>query len=203
MKAVFFSLLLGYLLGTLNPAALLSKIKGQDLRQLGTKNLGASNAFLTIGKLWGLVVMAFDVAKGVLSVLLAEALFPTYGNAGLLAGSGSVVGHIYPFYLHFKGGKGLAAFSGMVLGYDPAVFLILLVIGCLCMLLFNYGIALTLSGAALFPLLSWYRSGSLSVFLLSLAAALLIILKHLGVLKRVLQGDEVKIRSYIKEQLFH
>ena len=203
MKPILLSLLIGYLIGTLNPAALLSRVKHKNLREHGTGNLGASNALLVFGRVCGAIVMLFDIAKAFAAVKLAQILFPAYPTAGLLAGSAAVVGHIYPFYLKFKGGKGLAAFGGMVLGYDPVLFLILLAVGCVFMLLFNYGIALTLSASAAFPFLNWLRSESLTVFLISFAVSLLIILKHIGVLKRVLRGEDVKIRSYIKNQLFH
>ena len=119
------SLLIGYLFGGLNPAAMVAAVKKVNLRERGTKNLGATNVTLTVGMRYGVAVMLFDVMKAYISVKLARLLFPKAAAAGLLAGCGAVVGHIYPVYLKFKGGKGLAAFGGMILAMDPVLFLIL------------------------------------------------------------------------------
>lgn len=196
------SILIGYLLGSLNPAKLFSKLKNQDLRNQGTGNLGATNAMLILGKSYGLLVMAFDIFKAYLSVKLCQLLFPEQPYAGLLAGSACVVGHVYPFYLRFKGGKGLASLGGLVLGYDPLLFLFLLIVGIAMMLLFNYGIALTLSAAILFPFLEGWHTEDPVVFFICLALSGLIILQHIGVLQKVLRGEDIKIRNYIKNELF-
>lgn len=95
------SLLLCYGLGSLNPAALLSKVKKQDLRTQGTHNLGASNTMLVMGKKWGALVMLFDIFKAFFSVKLAKWLFPQLYAVALVAGLGAVLGHVFPFYLGF------------------------------------------------------------------------------------------------------
>ena len=144
--------ILGYLLGAISPAALFGKIKKVNLRDRGTGNLGATNTALIMGKKLGFAVMFFDIFKGSLAVILAKLIFAeTAGISGLIAGASAVIGHMFPFYMKFKGGKGLAAYGGMVLAYDPIIFLILFVIGIVCMLLFNYCVALTVSAASLFP----------------------------------------------------
>ena len=125
---ILLCILIGYLIGSLNPAALLSKLKKKDLRKQGTGNLGATNTMIVLGKGYGALVMLFDVAKAFASVKLAQLLFADLAVAGILAGSAAVIGHIYPFYLKFQGGKGLAAFGGMILAVDPLLFIILLVI---------------------------------------------------------------------------
>ena len=192
------SLLIGYGLGSLNPAALLSKLKQQDLRTQGTHNLGASNTMLVMGKKWGALVMLFDIFKAFFSAKLVKWLFPQLYAAELLAGLGAVLGHVFPFYLGFRGGKGLAAFGGMVLAYDPVLFCCLLVLGLILMLLFNCSVAMPMSAAPLFAILSGLQAQSLTVFLLSSASALIIVVKHWSNIEKARSGNDVKIRSFVR-----
>lgn len=199
---IILCLCLGYLLGCLNPAALIGKLKSIDLRQVGTQNLGASNVLLSIGKMSGFLVMVLDIAKGYFSVKLARAIFPLLSVAGLVAGIGAILGHIFPFYLRFQGGKGLAAFGGLVLAYDPWIFLILLVIGIIAILIVNYAYAMPMSAGFLFPVLVWLRSRSFAALALSAISAALVIVKHWSNIARAHSGGEMPIRQYLKENFF-
>jgi len=199
---IVLCLLLGYLLGCLNPAALIGKLKSIDLRQIGTKNLGASNVLLCVGKMSGFIVMAVDIAKGYLSTKIAKALFPLLSVAGLLAGIGAVLGHIFPFYLQFRGGKGLATFAGLVLAWDPWIFLVLLIISVAAVLIVNYAYAMPISGGFLFPVFAWLRSRSITVLLLSAISGALIVVKHWSNIARAHSGGEKPIRQYLKEDFF-
>ena len=197
----FLSLLLGYGLGCLNPAALLSKIKKQDLRKVGTHNLGASNTLLVMGKKWGALVMLFDIFKSFFSAKLAKWLFPQLYAVQLVAGLGAVLGHIFPFYLGFRGGKGLAAFGGMVLAYDPLLFCVLLAFGLVMMLLFNCSVALPMSAAPLFAILAGIRSQSFAVFVLAAVSAAIIVIQHWSNIEKARNGNDVKIRSFVRNGL--
>ena len=199
---IILCLLLGYLLGCLNPAALMGKLKNLDLRQIGTRNLGASNVLLCIGKASGFIVMAVDIAKGYLSVKLARALFPMLSVAGLIAGIGAILGHVFPFYLQLRGGKGLATFAGLVLAYDPWIFLILLLISVAAVLIVNYAYAMPMTGGFLFPMMAWLRSRSIIVFLLTAVSGALIVVKHWGNIARAHSGGEKPIRQYLREDFF-
>lgn len=194
----FLSLLLGYGLGCLNPAVLLSKLKRQDLRNQGTGNLGASNTMLVIGKKWGALVMLIDMFKGFFSVKLTKWLFPQLFAIELVAGFGAVLGHIFPFYLGFRGGKGLAAFGGLVLAYDPVLFCVLLVLGLALMLVFNCSVAMPMSAAPLFAIVSGIRSQSLVVFSLTAVSAILIIVKHWSNIDKARSGKDLNIRNFIR-----
>lgn len=158
---------------------------------------------LTFGKWYGLFVMLFDIAKAFAAVKLARVLFPALSIAGVFSGSAAVVGHIYPFYLKFKGGKGLAAFGGLILGVDPLLFLILLVIALTLMFIVNYSVAMPMSAAALFPVLYGIRSGNIASILTTAAISMLIIVKHISNIHRARRGEDAKIREYVKEHLFH
>lgn len=195
-------ILIGYLLGSLNPAALLGSVKKTDLRKVGTHNLGASNVLLVLGKSCGAVVMLFDICKSYFSARLARLLFPQLALAGLLASAGAVIGHIFPFYLKFQGGKGLAAFGGMVLACDVKTFFWILVLSLAMMLIVNHSYAMPMTGATLFAIWAIFNSGNPAAALLCIAVSLLIIIKHWSNIEKAYNGGEKKIRNFIKEDLF-
>ncbi|MBQ3224014.1 MAG: glycerol-3-phosphate acyltransferase [Clostridia bacterium] len=195
---VLFCLLLGYLVGVLNPAALLSRLKKAEFRRRGTGNYGATNTLLLLGKGWGVFVMVFDIAKAFLASRAAAQFFPELELAGLLAGCGAVLGHIFPFYLKFRGGKGLAAFGGMVLAYDHWMFLALLVLGILLMFLLDYAVAMPASASLLFPVFTGLRSHALAATLLAGCMGLLVFGKNYGNVKKARRGEEVKLRDFFR-----
>lgn len=199
---IILCVLLGYLLGSLSPAAMFSKIKKKNLRKQGTGNLGATNTMLVLGKRYGALVMLFDIAKAFVSVKLAQLIFPSFAVCGVLAGGAAVVGHIYPFYMKFKGGKGLAAFGGFILGVDPLLFLILLIIALVMMLIFNYGVAMPVSAAVLFPILYGIRNGDVASVIVVTMVSILIICKHLSNIGKAWRKEETKVRDYLKK-MFH
>ena len=199
MQAIL-SLGMGYLLGCFNPAALVSKVTKVNLKEVGTKNLGATNTALTLGRKAGYFVLFFDMFKSYFSYKLAKSLFPQLVVAGLIAGLGAILGHCFPVFLHFQGGKGLASFGGLVLAHDPVQFLILLTVGAFFALILNYGVYLVMSAATLFPILSYFRSGDPRVFLAAALAGILVIVMHWGNLRRAISGEEpVRTRSGLKK----
>lgn len=191
-------IMLGYLLGSINPAALLSKLKNVNFRNQGTGNLGASNTLLLLGKGYGALVMAFDIFKAWFSAKLARTLFPQLVLAGLIASAAAVVGHVFPFYLKFHGGKGLAAFGGMVLAYNPPIFLFLLILCIVLMLIVNYSWVMPITAGFLFPILAAFHSRDLVVTLICTAASVLILVKHWSNIDKARRGDEIKIRDFIQ-----
>ena len=199
------SALIGYLLGSISPAALIARIKKINLRKTGTGNLGATNTTLVFGKKFGAMVMAFDIFKSALAVIIARLIFAEVGAlAGLVAGAAAVIGHMFPFYMKFRGGKGLAAYGGMVLAFDPLLFLILLCLGLVCMFLINYGVALALSAAIVFPILVGFKyvsSGSLLIPLILVAslASLLLIIKHIDNVFKAFRKQDLTVRQFLKK----
>ena len=196
--ALTVSFLLGYLLGSLSPAALLDKLKHANLRKKGTHNLGATNTALVLGKKWGIAVMTFDILKAFLAVFLVGKIFPLFAWARPLAGSAAVIGHVHPFYLRFKGGKGLAAFGGMVLALDPVIFLILLAIAILLMLIFNYGVCTPISAGILFPILYGFKYQCLWGTVAVSVAGLVLVVKNIGGIGRVRRGEEMGARTGLR-----
>lgn len=198
MTKLTLSILIGYLLGCANPASRLAARKHTDLRTTGTKNLGATNVAVTMGRKYGALVMVLDILKGWLAVHIARQLMPTRVAASLMAGVAAIVGHIFPAQLKFKGGKGLAAFGGVVLAFSPQLFLFLLTTGCALALLCNYGVAVAFSAATLAPVLGGLQTGSFAVFCVLAVGGGLVIWKHWGNLGAIRDGTEMKVRDHIK-----
>lgn len=197
---IAISLLMGYCFGMISPSALISKIKKKNLSESGTKNLGATNTMLVCGKLCGAIVMGIDILKGFLSVKLSTMLFPKFAVAGLLAGCGAVVGHIFPVYLKFKGGKGFAAFVGMILALAPNMFVPLMLSGILLVLITDYAVAMPILTASVSPYLFGYYFKSLPVFGIMLAVCALILFKHRENVRRIKSNSEMGIREYINSR---
>ena len=120
------AILIGYLVGCFNLAFIISKVKKVDLQNTGSKNLGASNTFITVGKGLGVLVGACDIFKCTLVVLLIRLIFPEADFLPYIAGVACVMGHMFPFYLKFKGGKGFASFLGMSLGIHWKYFIVIM-----------------------------------------------------------------------------
>lgn len=181
---------MGYLVGCISPAAWVSRKKNVNLKEEGTKNLGATNTALVMGRKAGYFVLIFDILKSFFSYKAARLLFPHLAAAGILAGIGVILGHCFPVTMQFQGGKGLAAFGGLVLAHDPLVFLVLLTLGILAAFAFNYGVYLAITAAALFPAACWVFHGDALEAAMCAIAGILIIVMHLGNLRRAITGED-------------
>lgn len=200
--AYALSLTLGYFLGAFNPAALLAKRSNVDLKQTGTKNLGASNALIVLGRSAGILVMVLDILKAWLAAKLARLLFRKYALVWAVAALGAILGHIFPFHLHFSGGKGLAAFGGMVLAYSPWVLLFYLTVGVAVMLLVNRSVFLPMFAAATFPAIVYLQTRDPGLTLVCLAASALIAWRHWENIGKVQRGQESPIRDVFRKKIF-
>ena len=195
------SLAMGYTLGCFNPSALIATCKKTDLREQNTGNLGTSNTMLTFGWGWGLLVLLVDVGKAVIASLLASLLFSSSSSAGLLAGGASVVGHVFPIYLKFRGGKGLAPFLGMILAYDPCMFLILLTLSVFLSLILKYTAAMPTTVALLFSPLVFLKSRTLPVTLIALLTGGLVIYAHRKNIVGAIRRRDRTVREYLSRIL--
>jgi len=189
MSAIL-SLGMGYCIGCLSPAAIVAKKKNVDLKSEGTKNLGATNTALVLGRYAGYFVLFFDVLKSFVSYKLAKILFPHLRLAGLIAGIGVLIGHCFPVTMHFRGGKGLASFGGLVLAHDVRIFLFLLFFGMAMAFLLNYGVYLAVTAAVLFPVTCCIFHGDLAEVLLCAIAGGFILAMHLTNLRRAITGED-------------
>ncbi len=199
MTEVLLSAALGYGIGQLSPAALISKLKNKDLRENGTGNLGATNTMLVFGKTYGIAVMLFDVLKAYFAVKIAKTMFQKFLFAGLVAGCFSVIGHIFPMYLNFRGGKGVAAFAGIMLAYDIRVLLGLLFVAIVIMVVTDTGYYGPISAAILFPVWLWIKVKSIVVFGGVAAVGSLIIYKHKENFANAKAGKEIRVREFAEK----
>lgn len=199
MKALF-ALGMGYCVGCVSPAAFVSKKKNVDLKTEGTKNLGATNTALVLGKKAGYFVLVLDILKSFFSYKLARILFPHLRLAGLIAGIGVIIGHCFPATMHFQGGKGLASFGGLVLAHDPLAFAFLLTFGICMAFALNYGVYLAISAALLFPLSCWLLHGDAVEALFCAISSGIVIVMHLHNLRRAITGeDPIHTRDGLKK----
>lgn len=189
-----------YLLGAIPFGLVFSRlISRRDPRQHGSGNIGATNAMRTGGKLVGVLTLLADMLKSLLPVSLAMAA----GLPDLWIGAialAAFVGHLYPVYLNFKGGKGVATMLGAMVPWQPLASLFGVLIWIVMLFAFRYvSLASVVAGAAL-PLLVLYTGGSMPALAISTIFALLVALKHASNLIRLKAGTEPKIGSKQKAQ---
>jgi glycerol-3-phosphate acyltransferase PlsY len=189
------TLLVAYLLGSIPNGLLVARAKGVDIRKVGSGNIGATNVLRTFGKGWGFFTFGLDAAKGLLASTLIPTLFladdPTTA-ARIISGCMAIVGHNWPVFLKFKGGKGVATSAGVILGIAPIVVGIGLAIWAI--LFFSTGyVAVGSIGAALgIAVAGWFLyagQGWLLPVTLTLLAGL-VLFTHRANIRRLLAGEE-------------
>jgi glycerol-3-phosphate acyltransferase PlsY len=190
---------IGYFLGCLPFAYLAVRfIKNTDIRNLGSGNVGATNALRVLGPLPAVLVLFFDGLKGWLAVFLA-AMFRTAFSAELFnwvlvaAGVSAILGHLFPVWLGFKGGKGVATGAGVLLALSKEIFFMAVVVAVVVIILTRYVSLGSIIGVATVFLLMVYFRKPLPFLILALFAGLFIIGKHYGNIQRLLNGTEKKI----------
>ena len=183
--------LAGYGLGSIPFGLILTRYAGAgDLRQIGSGNIGATNVLRTGRKGLALTTLLLDLAKGGLPAALGYAWYGP--DVAVLAGAGAIVGHCFPIWLGFRGGKGVATAAGVVLGLTPLVFLLILV-GFVVVVWLTRWVSLgSITAAALAPLLAWLL-GHVQPAELYLAVAALIVVKHRENIGRLLRGQENRL----------
>ena len=190
-----------YLLGCFNTAYILSKRKNIDIRSTGSKNPGASNAMVTMGWKAGVLVGVADILKCVLSVLTARLIFPAAPELWFFAALICVLGHMFPFYLKFKGGKGLACLVGALIALDWRAFIVGGLLIIILTLITDYIVISTYTLSLGFPVFAYFFAGwnksARPWVCVALAATVsaFIIGKHFVNFKRLLAGTEIGLRG--------
>lgn len=200
--AAIMSLGLGYLIGCINPAVLISKAKHVNLKEEGTGNLGATNTAFVLGKKAGIFVMMFDILKSFLSYKIAKWLFPKLLIAGILASIGAILGHCFPVFMEFQGGKGLAAFGGLILAYSPWMFAVIVSLGVVLMFLCNTGVVAPFMGCLAFPVMVYYSGHDLLETAAVLIASTIIFTTHLSNFKMARRKEDVVNTAEFMEKVF-
>lgn len=201
MENIWICTCIGYLLGTFNLAYLISKRKHRDITKSGTGNLGTTNTFMNFGKLYGVLVLICDMGKAVLAVLVCRYIFPDFLLGQIVGGSMAVVGHVFPFYNKFKGGKGVASFGGLILILDWKLFIAILIVGCIAALVFNYGCCISFSAAVLFPVLYGLKIQSIEIFMVLIVCGGVLAFRHMENIKKIKDGEEMPIRIFLLEHV--
>lgn len=208
--AILIAAALGYFLGSVNfSIPVVKMMTGKDIRTLGSHNAGLTNTYRCAGKKRAAITLAGDLLKGVIAVALARWICGTMGAGlapdndthfiGYIAGLFAVLGHVFPLYYGFKGGKGVLVGIASFLIVDPKVFIALLAIFIVILAITKYVSAASIMGAAFCPLatllMSWVVEGntfgrSFLYMLLSIPMAAMVIIMHRSNIQRLMAGNE-------------
>ena len=196
-----YTALISYLFGTFNIAYIIAKAHGFDIRERGSKNAGASNMKVNFGWGAGVLTALCDMAKSVIAIKLCSYLFPNDELIPFISGAMAIIGHIFPFYMGFRGGKGFASYIGMVIGTNIKLALVIAVLTIIIALSTNYIVLGTFIVITVVPLYYIFTGARIEIILILLALAALIFYKHRANIVRLFHHEEMVIfdRSKKKE----
>jgi acyl phosphate:glycerol-3-phosphate acyltransferase len=198
--------LAAYLLGSIPFGLLLAKLfGGGDVRKAGSGNIGATNVARVVGPLAGILTLAFDTVKGVAAVWLAGRFTNESATWMMIAGFVVLLGHCFPVWLKFKGGKGVATALGVFLALCPLAAVSALLLFVICVAYWRYVSLGSVAAAAAMPLLVYFlwaphHAPPIIIDVGTLAIALLVIYKHDGNLQRLVEGTEPRFSLSKKKE---
>ncbi len=191
-KVYVFSIIAGYILGSIPWAYILTKyLKNIDITKEGSGNLGTTNVYRTSGIKIAVSVYILDMLKGLLPILIGR--YYGYEDVGVIASVFAVIGHCYSPFMKFKGGKGVAVSSGMILAINPYMFLGLLAIQFFVLFATKIMSIASISTAILFPVTTGFLYNIGIKFYSALFIGLFVIFKHKDNIKRLLKGEEKRL----------
>ncbi len=192
----FIAAVIGYLLGSIPFGLLLTRIAGKgDIRDIGSGNIGATNVLRTGNKWLAIATLLLDAGKAALAVFIVSTIFANLGytlRIGIFAGLLALIGHLFPIWLKFKGGKGVATYIGFLLAINPIVGIIFCAMWLFFAYAFRFSSLAALAAVAATPYLSFMFSG-LELAIGTLIMSALIFFKHIDNIKRLGAGTEPKI----------
>jgi glycerol-3-phosphate acyltransferase PlsY len=204
MLELAVKIFIAYLLGTLLGSLILGRLRGVDIRSMGSGNAGATNALRTQGKLFGFLVLAVDITKGMFAVWwLPTAVLPAVGVdpelprewLTLACGFAVIVGHVYPVWFGFRGGKGAATVLGVVAAVDLRLLPPVLVSWFVVLVLTGYvGLATMLSGVALVAAVYVLEPNNVPLLSFCVAVMMFVIYTHRSNIARMRAGQENRVR---------
>lgn len=191
-----FALAIGYLLGSIPFGLLLTRLSGRgDLREIGSGNIGATNVLRTGSKALAVLTLLLDVAKGAAAVLIAQHFWP---DGSYHAAAGALIGHLYPLWLKFRGGKGVATLLGILIPLLPVAALVYALIWVGLLLLLRISSVAGMAAAVSAPLTAAI-AGDRALFPMLLGFAILVIWKHRENLQRLKNGTEPRLGQASEE----
>lgn len=206
MEFILFGLL-AYLLGSIPTSVWVGKAKfNVDVREHGSNNAGATNTFRVLGKKAGTFVLVVDICKGAIAVLLpffwgfAEWKSDQLIHLQLVTGVLAVIGHIFPLFAGFNGGKGVATSLGVIIGIHPPAALVCIGVFLLFFILSSFVSLGAILGAASFPISIHYffHNENISLMIFSILLASAVVLAHHKNIKRIIHGEENKMNLFKK-----
>ena len=187
---------LGYLMGSSNLAYYIARLKKVDIRAGGSGNLGASNATVLMGWKVGIMVTIHDVAKAMVAVILARWLFPELAHVGAATGVAAVLGHIFPFYLKFRGGKGFACYIGMLIALNWKLAAVIILVAVVLTVITDYIVTATTTTIVAAPVYFFFQAWPAALIMLIATAVMLY--KHRDNYVRIFKGTELGLRGAIR-----
>lgn len=185
--------LLGYAIGSIPFSFLVARLFGvKDVRTVGSGNVGATNVMRSAGKWPGLLALILDGSKGAVTVLVASSLTLSE-NEVCLAGLFAMAGHLFPVWLGFRGGKGVATGAGLFLPLAPAALVVSIALFMVTLAAFGYVSLASIVASLGLPLAAYFLGGTSTVALTALVAALMVVAKHHANLGRLARGVEPKL----------
>lgn len=201
---LFLLIISAYLIGSIPTAYWIGKLFFNiDIREHGSKNMGASNSFRVLGSVWGIVVLVIDMGKGMAAVQLAHAVHPSDWLSGeltfwkLIFGLVAVSGHIFPVFAGFRGGKGVATLFGVVLAIQPWTALTSVGAFLVVVFLTKYISLGSIIAVIVFAACVWFAVKETNIYMrwFSVVAAMLVIVMHRSNIKRLVAGTENKFKG--------
>ena len=197
------SLLIGYLFGCFQTSYFISRlVLKKDIREMGSGNAGASNVTSELGWKYGFLTGVADVLKAYIPVQLVLYIFPGFlqqYNIMALAGTGAVLGHIYPFFLNFRGGKGVACYIGMLLAINWQIGIAVIIGLILITIVTDYISVGSISLYIIIPILAYINDANLIVIRCAAVLLFVGIIKHWVNIQRIMDGTETGLRSVLKK----
>ena len=198
---IIVMLLLSYLIGAFPSGFVIGKLFfKKDIRQFGSGNTGATNSFRVLGRPAGFLVTFLDIFKGFITVFFplwlpvhADGPISTFFTNGLIVGLFAILGHVYPVYLKFQGGKAVATSAGVVLGVNPILLLILAIIFFIVLKIFKY-VSLASIVAAICCVIGSLIIQDYILLVVSFLVSIIVIIRHRSNIARIFRGEEPKIK---------
>lgn len=188
-------ILMGYLIGSSSMSYYLGRLNNINVSKSGTGNLGASNMVLIMGWKAGIIVAVHDILKAYIAVLLAQRLFGDLPYVAEFAGIACVIGHIFPFYLKFKGGKGFASYIGMTLALNWKFAVGLIILCALLTIITDYVVTATFTSIFVVPIYIGFSNNSFITCCILFIGTIVMLYKHSDNIGRLRNGTEVGLRS--------
>jgi acyl phosphate:glycerol-3-phosphate acyltransferase len=185
-------IVLAYLIGSIPVGVILGKMKGVDPRKTGSGNIGATNVMRAGGKALGIITLFGDAAKGFIPVFLAE-LFGLDVSIIAIIGLAAFLGHVFPIFLRFKGGKGVATALGVYIAIGPLVILGAFIIFIIVFLIWRYVSLASLIGAIMVPIGLYVIKAPCEFVIMAGIIAMIVIIRHKENISRLLKGTENKL----------